>query len=263
MEKSRFLLQIFLIVVFLVGLYVYSTYDMKRSIIKMENMENQNDTTKSECPNLLIKRGNILLLLNTIQPEVEGVNPLPFYNLDEYINYLEIQRNKGNDCPVLFLQQENDAQGNDVYRVRPSPFDQAGGLSEQPAAQQYDNSKRMPVKALDANQEYPPFNQGNYPGFDPQNLYVGIYTNIDQVHDSTRTESNISDNPMDPNWGGVIFTQQKVDSGKYDENNITIPHYTTPKTTSFIPGLYGEPIPPNEFDATKGVKQDPVKHANK
>ena len=158
-----------------------------------------------------------------------------------------------------YLQQENDAQGQDVYRIRPSPFDQAGGLSGVPAALQYDTSKRIPVNAEDANRDYPPYNQGNYPGFDSHNLYEGVYTNIDKVHDSTETSAQISDNPMDPNWGGVLYTQQKVDSGKYDENNITVPHYNTPKSATFVPGLYGEPIPPNEFDATQGVQQDPVK----
>ena len=29
---------------------------------------------------------------------------------------------------ILFIQEENDVQGNDVYRVRPSPFDLQGGM---------------------------------------------------------------------------------------------------------------------------------------
>lgn len=267
MEKpNKIFIQLFLLVVFLLGLYVYSTYDLKRPLDQMdqiENFENFNDGKstdgKSSCPNLLIKKGNILLLLNTEQPEVDGVNPIPFYNLDEYINYLEIQRNKGIVCPALFLQHENDAQGKDVYRMRPSPFDQAGGLTGQSAVQQYDTSNRIPVDVMDANRDYPPYNEGNYPGFDPQNMYVGVYTTIDQVHDSTKMESKVSDNPMDPNWGGVLHTQQIVESGKYDENNITKPQYDTPRSTSFVPGLYGEPPPPSNFDATRGVPQDPVK----
>jgi len=79
------------------------------------------------CPNLLVQKGNALLLYNTNKPEDEN-NPISFFNLDEYINYLEIQKSKGNSCPVLYLQQENNAQGNDVYRMRPSPFDKQGGL---------------------------------------------------------------------------------------------------------------------------------------
>jgi hypothetical protein len=66
-----------------------------------EPMENKDD-----CPNLLIQKGNALLLYNKNKPEDEN-NPLSFFNLDEYINYLEIQKSKGNSCPVLYLQQEN------------------------------------------------------------------------------------------------------------------------------------------------------------
>ena len=34
----------------------------------------------------------------------------------------------GEVSPVLFLQEETNAQGEDVFRVRPSPFDLQGGL---------------------------------------------------------------------------------------------------------------------------------------
>jgi hypothetical protein len=49
---------------------------------------------------------------------------------------------------------------------------------------------------------------------------------------------------MDPNWGGVLYTQQSVDSGKYVDNNITVPHYFQPKTT-YIPGMYDQTMPQN------------------
>jgi len=42
---------------------------------------------------------------------------------------------------------------------------------------------------------------------------------------------------MDPNWAGVTYTQQMVDSGKYEENNITRPVLYTPKNGSFNPNL--------------------------
>ena len=58
-----------------------------------ENMENN-----TSCPNLLIKKGNMLLLYNKNKPE-DDTNPMPFFNLDEYINYLEMQKEKG---PMIF-----------------------------------------------------------------------------------------------------------------------------------------------------------------
>jgi hypothetical protein len=182
----------------------------------------------SSCPTLLVKQGNVLMLYNPKEPQTES-NPLPFYNLEEYINYLEIQRKKGIHCPILFLQQENDVQGNDVYRIRPSPTDMQGGTSYSPnnvlpnppnqIAQQIQN----PLPILDASRDMPPYNQGNYPGFDPMGLSQGQYTVIDKVHDSTDANP-ISPNPADTNWGGVQYTQKLIDSGVYVENNVEPPH---------------------------------------
>ena len=47
---------------------------------------------------------------------------MQFHTLDDYIKHLEIQRAQNIICPVLFLQHENDAQGNNIYRARPSPL---------------------------------------------------------------------------------------------------------------------------------------------
>lgn len=237
MNNLNLLFIIFLLVVFLVGLYIYSNNSfVKGKIISQETLDNISPK-ESSCPDLLIDKGSALLLYNTKQPEVEGVNPIPFNNLDEYINYLEIQRKKGKNCPVLYLQKENNAQGKDVYVVRPSPFNTEGGV---PTITSKDRSvsveKKQTVKHIDSNRDHPPYNAGNYAGFDPLGLHVGTYTNLDEIHDSTE-KSPVSDNPLDTNWGGVMYTQQMIDSGKYEENNIYKPNYVTPKGTIF-PDLY-------------------------
>jgi hypothetical protein len=218
--KSNPILLLFLIAVFISGLYVYATKGLEQYFTKstIETMNNS-DT----CPTLLIKEGNVLLLFDPKQPQTD-TNPIPFYNLEEYINYLEIQRKKGIQCPILFLQKENDTQGNDVYRIRPSPTDLQGGLPYSPQlinniAQQMKN----PLPIMDANREIAPYNQGNYAGFDPLGLFVGQYTEIDKIHDSTSQQPQ-SPNPADTNWGGVQYTQAKIDQGVYDENNVVPPH---------------------------------------
>jgi hypothetical protein len=224
---------IFLVCTFLLGLYVTVYFDQQpASLGKKETLLNMGDS----CPNLLVQRGNILMLYNTNQPTVEGTNPMPFFNLDEYINYLEIQREKGVICPVLFLQQENDAQGNDVYRMRPSPFDLQGGVPATNNLSQEDvNKMAAAVKTMDASRVNPPYNENNYPGFDPYGHYIGEYTDIDVIHDSTNSKK-ISDNPMDSKWAGTTYTQQMIDSGKYVENEITRPRLFQPKTV-FIPSI--------------------------
>jgi hypothetical protein len=223
----------------------------------MENMENQTNQDDSNCPDILVKEGNGLLLYNSKKPKVDGENPLPFYNLDEYINYLEIQKKKGIHCPVLYLQKENDAQGNDVYRFRPNPFGLDGGatpymmtraeFAHQDSILQNppptilmgqttaSNNQGQPVPYIDASRENGIYNRGNYAGYDPHGLFQGIYTEIDRVHDSTETQNQISPNPMDTNWGGVMVTQQAVDSGVYAENEVTRPRYITPSGSVQFP----------------------------
>lgn len=222
---------IFLIFVFILGFYLY-VFDF--SVFK-ENMVSGKNENKSEdtCPDMLVHNGNNLLLYNSKQPEAKGVNPIQFKNLDEYISYLDDQKKKGIRCPVLYMQLENDAQGKNVYRMRSGPFEQEGGLPTVPI------NKENPAEHIDSNRDHPPYNSGNYAGFDPIGLHVGQYTVLDQIHDSTEA-SPISDNPEDPNWGGVLYTESAVQSGKYADRVVTRPNYVTPKGKQY-PGLYLSP----------------------
>ena len=174
------------------------------------------------CPNVLLRRGNRLLLFNTFLPE-NDTNPLPFQNLDEYINYVETQRNQGYRCDVLYLQEENDAQGKDIYRIRPSPFSLEGGLPPQ---------IQNPRPVMDASRDNPPYNKNQYNSFDPYNQDIGVYTDLDKIHDSTR-QTIVSDNPMDTNWGGVTHSQQMIDLGKYAENTVGKPTMV-PRTIQIV-----------------------------
>ena len=226
--------RLFLVITFFIVLYVYVNIDIKSIITNSENMEtnlNQESPNQPKCPDVLLRKGNVLLLYNTKETITQNVNPITFNNLDEYIQYLEIQRKNGIKCPVLFLQQESNTQGQDVFRVRPSPFNQQPGGQYVPVGNLLSNErnyidKTNPTKIMDANRENAPFNLGNYPGFDPQGLYQGVYTELDKTHDSTETQNGIggmSDNPMDTNWGGVQYTNSQVQSGKYNDNMVYPP----------------------------------------
>jgi hypothetical protein len=231
MSISKRIFLLFLIFTFILGLYVTMYWNVSINMSTNEPMGNQDDS----CPNLLIQKGNALLLYNKNKPEDEN-NPISFFNLDEYINYLEIQKGKGNSCPVLYLQQENNAQGNDVYRVRPSPFDKQGGLPvESAATTSQTGAMSNVIQRTDASRANLPYNKDQYPGFDPTGQYIGKYTNIDAVHDSTNAKK-ISDNPMDSKWAGIVYTQQMVDSGKYVDREITKPSFFNPKV-AFFPSI--------------------------
>lgn len=265
MKEIKILFLLFLIIVFFTGLYLYSL-DLLFINNTKESMENpsKKEDPEKDCPDLLINKGNSILLYNTKQPEIEGKNPIPFYNLDEYIQYLEIQKKKGIHCPVLYLQQENNTQGKDVYRIRPGPFDMQGGIPPILMTRSEFNHQDIqvgpppnlstnmgingdpnkPLPFVDANRNNPPYNAGNYAGFDPSSFYVGKYTELDAIHDSTE-KTQLSDNPMDSNWAGVLYTESAIQSGKYEDNNIVKPTYYNTKNTVFHPNMGGIPPPPN------------------
>lgn len=185
--------------------YLHHNSDIQQSIEHPHHRD-------ASCPDLLIGSDNGLLLLNTSEPR-SNTNPIRFQNLDEYIQHVEAQRAKGKNCPILYLQQENNAQGQEVYRMRPSPFSMDGGLQPIHA---------NPVDVLDATRDHKPYNQNMFAGFDPHGQDVGIYNQLDAIHHSTQQQS-VSDNPMDTNWGGVTFSQNAVLSGKYADRVVGKP----------------------------------------
>jgi hypothetical protein len=224
---------IFLLLSFISGIYFCAThqvhvvdFNFKESFDPAQDLQGP---TTIDCPDMLIKSGNSLLLYNSRLPQQPGVNPFPFYNLDEYINYLDGQRKKGIHCPVLFLQEENNTQGQTVFRVRPDVFQQQGGLAIQNSI--VNPQKPMtqpPIKISDASRDNVPWNQNQHAGFDPTGQFVGRYTTLDALHDSTYKGQSLSENPMDENWGGVLYTKQAVDSGKYEEREVLPPSASGP-----------------------------------
>lgn len=242
MNLVRRIFLFFLFVAFFAGLYVYLfqiRYHKESFRDDRAGYVGPNDGM-SNCPNLLISSGANVLLYNTTIPQMEGTNPIVFNGLDDYIRYLETQKQNGQDpCPVLYLQQETDAQGNDFYRIQPNHPYWEKGLP--PIYDPTNNQIRSPngipnvVPIVDADRLNPPYNSNNYPGFDANNQYQGIRTDLDKRHGSTAVVSPISDNPMDPNWGGVAFTQQAVDSGKYAGEEVLKPLTTGSVNSSFLP----------------------------
>jgi hypothetical protein len=207
---TKNLLLIGLFAIFILGIFcclhpLSNTENMMNMIQGNESMETVH-SPDSACPDVLVRSGNALHLLNTKQPR-GPLNPLVFESLDKYMEYVQTQRTRGIRCPVLFLQEESNAQGQTVYRMRPGPTHMNPGV---PTA---------PIEFTDGNRDRPPFNDNQFAGFDPYGQHIGQYTELDQIHDSTQKEK-ISDNPMDTNWGGVLFSQHSVDSGKYADREV-------------------------------------------
>ena len=121
MKNTKLFVILFLLIVFVLGLFATMYFNPSNTIEKkyIENMEQQ----QSGCPDMLVKKGQSLALYNTNQPVVEGRNPILFQSLDDYIEFVRIQEKNGINCPILYLQEEVNTQGENVYRMRPSPFD--------------------------------------------------------------------------------------------------------------------------------------------
>jgi cytoskeletal protein RodZ len=109
--------------------------------------------------------------------------------------------------------------------VQPEAKPEEEPEEEEPEEEEPEENKVIEVQ--DASRDSKIYNTNMYAGFDPTSQYVGVYTNLDQIHQST-SFSELSENPMDANWGGVLYTKEAVDSGKYDEN-LVVPYGHDPK----------------------------------
>jgi len=216
-------------IVFLLGLYFISQSQ------KIETFTTEAAAPKiaENCPDVLIQKGSSIFLYNSKRAGVAGVNPIRFENLDEYTEFVEWQHSQGILCPILFLQHAYNAQGDAVYKARPSPTNLQGGLPDVYITPETLNSKRLPPapdttfqiqgtgaalgnpdeKAMAAHKN------ALYPGYDAHDQTIGLETPLDKMFNAAKDQ--ISPNPMDPNWGGVAYTQQLIDAGYYKENEVS------------------------------------------
>jgi hypothetical protein len=223
------LLTFLFILVFLIGLYFYAKCSDPNYLEGLKNNENNNNRVR--CPNLLIQKGSRFYLYNSKVAKVPGVNPIEFENLEDYTEFLDWQRSQNIRCPVLYLQETYDAQGNPVYKVRPSVSEPQAGLPPSiassigdiinesslgnPNALAYPN----PTLLVDSTRNDPPYNKNSYPAYDESSYYVGTTTPLD-VMDMAQEKSNVSPNPMDTNWGGSEYTEKLVEQGYYADNEV-------------------------------------------
>jgi hypothetical protein len=216
------------ILVFLIGLYFYAKCaDPKYA----EGLTNNNINVR-RCPDLLIQKGSRFYLYNSKLAKVPGVNPIEFDNLEDYTEFLDWQRSQDIRCPVLYLQETYDAQGNRVYKARPSVSEPQAGLQPIITTPNGDTVQSTlgdsealaypnPTLLVDATRNDPPYNKNSYPAYDQTSYYVGTTTPLDEM-DINQEKSKVSPNPMDPNWGGSAYTQSLVDKGYYKENEVSI-----------------------------------------
>ena len=254
---------IVIVLIFLLGLYFISRSNKIESFtgtddssddVGVDACGNMTNSKKSKmtdnCPDVLIQKGSSLFLYNSKRANVSGVNPIRFENLEEYVEFTEWQRSQGILCPVLFLQHAYNAQGEPVYKARPSPTNLQGGLQDYHVDQNslpngmvnsatianiMNNPNVMPPpnavpiqgygNASAASFSYTPpppqtnpdcgsivvNDNSNYPAFNTYADIVGPKTSLE------KSFKGLSPNPMDSNWGGMDFTEKLIQSGYYKD----------------------------------------------
>jgi len=218
---------VFLFFSFVLGILYYIKPAFRESLTDKSNQMDLPYT--QDCPNMLLEKDSSYYLFNKDKPYQQGSNPIIFSNLEEYSGFVERERMRGNHCPILFLQQSYNPQGEREYKIRPSPTDLQGGaptimpsMNKNIDINTYLDMMKETELLVDANQSNKPYNINSYPAFDPMNQDIGEKTPLDLMDEIQWTKDK-SPNPEDPNWGGDEYTQSLIDSGFY--NDYTVMRY--------------------------------------
>lgn len=174
-----------------------------------------------ECPNILVRQDGKIYLMNTSLDASNSII-MTFNNLDEY----KVYTSNSDSCPILYLQEENNTQGQVVYRTYETPFD---ALPINPPSDTVSQPMMPPPFSLEAKSTM-------LSGFDSYGIDQGKYTSIDAIHDSTKTQGRESDNPMDDNWGGVSYTNSSIANGKYIGSELYKASYPMQLSGAVEPG---------------------------
>jgi|TARA_B110000259_G_scaffold147828_1_gene166707 hypothetical protein len=204
--------------VFLLGLYYYVNSIKTKELFSTKS-------SNDKCPTMLIEKDGKIFLFNSKAEIQPNINPIQFENLEEYAEFVELQKSKNINCPILFLQYTTDTQNNDLLQIKPSIFETQGGLPinksetlKTTLQPDYFEKNEMQNAVLDSNPESTvKFNAGMYSSFDQYNQNVGLDTPLDFLFTEKTIESR---NPIDPNWGGKDFTENALKAGEYEGREV-------------------------------------------
>jgi len=151
-----------------------------------------------KCPNLLVKKGKELHLVNTKKAMIPGVNPIKFNNLEEYAEFVKYQKYMNINCPILYYEETYDVQNNKGFRLQNDPLNKKGGLPS-------NISKKYNV----TDTKNPLDKANHFQGVENENQNIGIKTKLDDIV----LEATI--NPMDSAWKGDAATKASIKKGDF------------------------------------------------
>lgn len=151
-----------------------------------------------KCPNLLVKKGKELHLVNTKKAMIPGVNPIKFNDLEEYAEFVKYQKYMNINCPILYYEETYDVQNNKGFRLQNDPLNKKGGLPS-------NISKKYNV----TDTKNPLDKANHFSGVENENQNIGIKTKLDDIV----LEATI--NPMDSAWKGDASTKASIKKGDF------------------------------------------------
>jgi hypothetical protein len=176
------------------------------------------------CYNLLVRRNNLYYLYSTSVPESDdGTNPKVFNSIDEYKNFQDAIKNQGFQCPDLKPQEESnvlEVSGLPPMVINPRLEDIDTSALSVPS-KTFQNMKYNKEQQV----EKTPLNDKQYTAFDKQNRFIGNFTMVESDNQPPMNQRPppYTENAMDSNWGGYLFTQQALNTEDSQVNRRMVP----------------------------------------
>ena len=180
----------------------------------------------NKCPNLLVRKGKEIHLVNTNKALIPGVNPIKFESLEDYAQFVEYQKHMKINCPILYYQETYDTQNNKGYRLHSDPLNPEAGLPSK-IAKEYDINKSPIIaeqKKNDVEVEFQVDNTGHLKQKSPQDYTIkhdkftqSMDTNDQDVGKLTHLDNiKMDTNPMASKWKGHDATNKAIEMGDFD-----------------------------------------------
>ena len=179
------------------------------------------------CPNLLIRKGNEIHLINTNKALIPGVNPIKFDSLEEYSQFIEYQRHLKINCPVLYYQETYNTQNDKGFRLHNDPFNPQTGVPSHIAKEYNINNSAIlnHIENTDKNGvEYQVDKTNHLKQKCPEDYRIkdGDFTQpMDTTDQTIGNKSHLDNitmdtNPMATNWKGHDKTDKAIEMGEFD-----------------------------------------------
>tara|TARA_Y100000389_G_scaffold90248_1_gene86810 strand:+ start:560 stop:1246 length:687 start_codon:yes stop_codon:yes gene_type:complete len=202
------------LLIFIIG-FVY----VSSNTIQNENFENN-----YKCYSLLFLKNNDIFLYN-YNYDLSYNNPKKFDSMNDYLFYIrKINKVNNMKCPILELLDINDISNNpnviDVNNYIHANYDiyyKNQDKTNENSKNKHIESNIFDYKQTNDGYKKNVYNKNMYPSFDKYNQSIGEKTSLDKIFVS---DSNISANPMDTNWGGHKYTNKLIKDNYFKDRYI-------------------------------------------